>query len=444
MQEKRKFNWMNLLLVLVFVIGLGILLYPNISNFFNEKNSSKATAEYDETVAEMNAEERRQIMESASEYNQTLINDPVGRFADMTSEQKDRYFSELNVDGSGMMCYLKIDKLGVNLPVYHGTTEDVLQHYVGHIEGTSLPVGGIGTHCGLSGHRGLPSAVLFTNLDQLEIGDYFTIIVLGEEHLYRVDQITVVLPDDMSQLAIDPEKDYTTLVTCTPYGVNTHRLMVRGVRVPDEEAEEILEEGETQGKVKWTREKIVNLIAAGMTVLFVGFLIPILLFPVTKSRKIYLRPWDDNIEKVISSAIQVSKDATRANWVTELLAKESDWLASLRRWDETMDYKDVLGNDDPTRPWNNYDYAEDEEAMSKEEKKAKREWDNEVLDKVDQDWKPIDRKFHREAIRYRDVDEIVERGSVEEKDTRVEESIQEEIEIGEQKIAFDKKDKEVL
>lgn len=442
MQEKRKFNYMNLLLILVFAVGLGILLYPNISNFFNEKNSSKAIEEYDETIAEMNAEERRKIMESAVNYNSEISTDPVGRFAKMTAQQKERYFKELNVDGSGMMCYLKIDKLGVNLPVFHGTTEDVLQKYVGHIEGTSLPTGGPGTHAGLSGHRGLPSAVLFTNLDQLEVGDQFSVIVLGEEHVYQIDQILTVLPDDMSPLAIDPNEDYITLVTCTPYGVNTHRLMVRGKRVPPEEEEEIIENGDNTQKVKWTREKIVNIIAITMTALFAGFMLPIWLFPVVPKRKIYLRPWDDNIEKTISSAIKISEEATRANWVMEPLAKASDWLATLRRWDETMVYKEVLSDEDSTRPWNEYEYSEDEQAMSKEEKKAKRQWDDDVLEKVDQDWQPIDRKFHREAIRYRDVDEIYERGSVEDKDTRVEESIEYEKELGHQKLAFHKRDKE--
>ena len=153
---------MNLLLILVFIVGLGILLYPNISDFFNQKNSSKSINEYDETVAQMNEETRKELMEETVSYNEVLKTNPVGRFADMTEDMKEEYYATLNVDGSGMMCYLKIDKLGLNLPVFHGTTEDVLQKYVGHIEGTSLPVGGKGTHIGLSGHRGLPSAVLFT------------------------------------------------------------------------------------------------------------------------------------------------------------------------------------------------------------------------------------------------------------------------------------------
>lgn len=410
MQVKRKFNYMNLLLVLVFGLGLGILLYPNISNFINERNSSKATAEYDETVAQMNEEQRKELMVAANDYNKSLINNPIGRFSDMTKEALEEYMSLLNVDGSGMMCYLKIDKLGVNLPIYHSTEEAVLQHYVGHVEGTSLPVGGLGTHCALSGHRGLPSAVLFTNLDRMEVGDTFTIIVLGEEHLYVVDQITTVLPNDMTQLEIDPEKDFCTLITCTPYGVNTHRLMVRGVRVPDEQKEEIIGESGNE-KIHFTREQIVNIIAGAMTTVFAGFLIPILLFPVVPKKVIALRPWDDNIVKVFDSAISVSEHATRANWAMDDITKEADILSSMRRWDDTLRNKKPLSEEDLERPWNDYDY-EDDTPISKTEQKKYREWDDRVLEKVDQDWSPLDGDAHKEAMRYREIKEIIERGEV--------------------------------
>ena len=320
----RKFNYMNLLLVLVFVVGLGILLYPNISDFFNQRNSSKSISEYDETVAQMNDETRKALFSETESYNTTLQSNPVGRFADMTDEMMEEYKSTLNVDGTGMMCYLKIDKLGLNLPVFHGTTEDVLQKYVGHIEGTSLPIGGKGTHCGLSGHRGLPSAVLFTNLDRMEVGDVFSIIVLGEEHFYQVDQIVTVLPSDMSPLAIDPEMDYVTLVTCTPYGENTHRLMIRGVRIQEEEAEEVLENTDTK-KYGMTREQIVNVIAVGMGSVFLFVALPVLLFPPIAKPKLYLRPWDENIEEVYKAAIKVSEMSTRANWATENVTVEAEF-----------------------------------------------------------------------------------------------------------------------
>lgn len=415
MQEKRKFNYMNLLLILVFMVGLGILLYPNISNFFNERNSSKATTVYDETVAQMNEEKRVEIMSGATDYNSTLQDNPVGRFADMTDAQYEEYMSQLNIDGSGMMCYLKIDKLGVNLPVYHGTTEDILQHYVGHVEGTSLPVGGIGTHCALSGHRGLPSAVLFTNLDRMEVGDYFTIVVVGEEHVYQVDQISTVLPDDLSPLEIDPQKDYCTLITCTPYGVNTHRLMVRGVRIPDEDVDSIVQEPDDSKWFDLTREQIVNVIAVVMTMALFGVLVPIFIFPVVPDRRVILRPWDDNIEKVISAAIEVSEHSTRANWETEDVTREADRLAKLRRWDDTMDYKEPLSEEDNRRPWNDYRYEDETDRdVSKQEQDNYREWDQDVLEKVDQDWKPIDRTAHKRALKYSDVVNVVKRGTPEE------------------------------
>lgn len=428
MQEKREFNYMNLLLILVFLVGLGILLYPNISNYFNERNSSKATTVYDETVAQMNEEKRVEIKTGATNYNTTLLDDPIGRFADMTNAQYEEYMSQLNIDGSGMMCYLKIDKLGVNLPVYHGTTEEVLQRYVGHVEGTSLPIGGLGTHCALSGHRGLPSAVLFTNLDRMEVGDYFTIIVVGEEHVYQVDQITTVLPDDLSPLEIDPHKDYCTLITCTPYGVNTHRLMVRGVRVPDEEVESVMEASTDSKWFDFTREQIVNIIAVVMILALLGVLLPIFIFPVVPSRKVVLRPWDDNIEKVISAAIAVSEHSTRANWETEDVTREADRLAKLRRWDDTMTYKEQLSEEDTDRPWNDYQYEDDiDTVQSEEEQKNYREWDNDVLEKVDQDWEPIDRVAHKRVLKYSDVVKVVERGTPEEQPENLKPYFEEEI-----------------
>lgn len=440
MQQKKSFNYINVLLILVFIVGLGILLYPNISNFFNERNSSKATAQYDETVAQMNEAERQELKSASDDYNDTLMDNPIGRFADMTDAQKAEYDSKLNIDGNGMMCYLKIDKLGVNLPVYHGTSEEVLQHYVGHVEGSSLPTGGIGTHCALSGHRGLPSAVLFTNLDRLEVGDYFTVIVLGEEHLYQVDQISTVLPDDLSPLAIDPEKDYVTLITCTPYGVNTHRLMVRGERISDEEKEHV-DAGVTDDKIHLTREQIVNIIASTMSLGFTGILLWIFLVPVTKKRSVVLRPWDDNIEKVISSAIKVSESATRANWEVENVTLEADKLAKLRRWDETMSHEDALSEEDKDRPWNNYQYQEELDRRSETEEENFREWDNDVLEKVDQDWSPLDREGHKNVMRFSDIKNILERGKVEPPDPDMKEYFDKEIEIGKKILKKSKENK---
>ena len=399
---------MNLLLILVFVVGLGILLYPNISDFFNQRNSSKSISEYDETVAQLNAETRAELFQQSTSYNEVLQSNPVGRFADMTEEMKQEYYSTLNLDGSGMMCYLKIDKLGLNLPVYHGTTEDVLQKYVGHIEGTSMPVGGESTHAGLSGHRGLPSAVLFTNLDRMEVGDVFSIIILGEEHFYQIDQIVTVLPNDLSPLGIEPGMDFVTLVTCTPYGENTHRLMIRGARIQKEQAEQAIEESHDNTGFKMTREQIVNVIAVvmGSVFLFVG--VPILIFPPVAKQHLYLRPWDDNIEEVYKAAIKVSELSTRANWETENVTHEADVLARQRRWDDTLRHTDKLGEDDEERPWDEYDFY-DESVDYSEEQDDLRLWDDKVLEKVDQDWSVFDRIKNKFNIKFTDIPDIIER-----------------------------------
>ena len=430
---------MNLLLVLVFVVGLGILLYPNISDFFNQRNSSKSISEYDETVAQMNEETRKELFSESESYNNTLQSNPVGRFADMTEEMLAEYMSTLNVDGSGMMCYLKIDKLGLNLPVYHGTTEEVLQKYVGHIEGTSLPIGGKGTHCGLSGHRGLPSAVLFTNLDRMEIGDVFSIIVLGEEHFYQVDQIVTVLPNDMSPLAIDPEMDYVTLVTCTPYGENTHRLMIRGVRITTDEADEIIENTDDGTHYGLTREQTVNLIAAimGSIFLFVG--LPLLLFPPISKPKLYLRPWDDNIEEVFKAAIKLSESSTRANWETENVTIEADRLAKLRRWDDTLKHEHKLTEDDEERPWDEYDFYD--EAADYGEEEDVRVWDDKVLEKVDQDWSVFDRIKNKFNLFFADIPDVIERGKPEPPPEDLSPYFKQEINIGEDIVEKSKKGK---
>jgi sortase A len=440
MEPKRKFNYMNLLLILVFVVGLGILLYPNISDFFNQRNSSKSISEYDETVAQLNAETRAELFQESTSYNEVLQTNPVGRFADMTEEMKQEYYSTLNLDGSGMMCYLKIDKLGLNLPVYHGTTEDVLQKYVGHIEGTSMPVGGESTHAGLSGHRGLPSAVLFTNLDRMEVGDVFSIIILGEEHFYQIDQIVTVLPNDLSPLAIEPGMDFVTLVTCTPYGENTHRLMIRGARIQKEQAEQAIEESQENTGFKMTREQIVNVIAVvmGSVFLFVG--VPILIFPPVAKQHLYLRPWDDNIEEVYKAAIKVSELSTRANWETENVTHEADVLARQRRWDDTLRHTDKLGEEDEERPWDEYDFY-DESVDYSEEQDDLRLWDDKVLEKVDQDWSVFDRIKNKFNIKFTDIPDIIERGKVEPPPEDLNPYFKKEINIGEDIVKKSKKGK---
>ena len=223
----------NLLLVLVFVAGLSLLLYPTVSDYWNSFHQSRVVMSYTEQVARLDTADYQSAREAAQAYNATLP-ETRNRFY-MPDDARSLYDSLLNVTGTGVMATLEIPDLGVNLPVYHGTSEAVLQVALGHVEGSSLPVGGAGTHCVISGHRGLPSAKLFSNLDQLPIGGVFLPRVLDETLTYQVDQILVVEPEDMEPLAILPEEDYCTLVTCTPYGINSHRLLVRGTRIETEE-----------------------------------------------------------------------------------------------------------------------------------------------------------------------------------------------------------------
>lgn len=220
----------TLLLVLVFLAGISLLLYPTVSDYWNGLHQSRAIAGYDGAVQELNQTDYERMLAEAQSYNEALRQNPA-RFSPTEAEEK-QYEMLLNVSGTGIMGYVEIPKLGTKLPVYHGTDDAVLQIAIGHIEGSSLPVGGPGTHSVLSGHRGLPSAKLFTNLDQLSEGDVFDLHVLGDVLRYEVDQILVVLPQEMDALAIEEGQDYCTLITCTPYGVNTHRLLVRGHRIP--------------------------------------------------------------------------------------------------------------------------------------------------------------------------------------------------------------------
>lgn len=223
--KKRK---TTIIMVLLFFMGLLILLYPSISDFHNQKVQSKSIVDYETLLKNINDDEYEQIFKDADEYNKNLAKLP-NQFFNYKSVKN--YKKTLNIDDNGMMGYISIDKIKVELPIYHGTSEDVLSKAVGHIEGSSLPVGGIGTHSVLSAHRGLPSSLLFTNLDKLEIGDVFTITILNRTLTYQVDKILIVNPKEITSLKIDKNNDYVTLVTCTPYGINTHRLLVRGKRI---------------------------------------------------------------------------------------------------------------------------------------------------------------------------------------------------------------------
>ena len=224
-----KKNSSTIILLVVFLLGLSLLLYPSFSNYWNSFTSSKAIGSYADQVASMDEDRYQRIWESAYAYNQALTT-RTNQYI-LTEEMNGEYQELLNVGGTGIMGYIEIASLGVSLPIYHGTSDAVLQIAVGHLDWTSLPVGGEGTHCVLSGHRGLPSAKLFTNLDKLVVGDTFILRVLDEILTYEVDQILIVEPHVTENLHIEEGKDYCTLVTCTPYGINSHRLLVRGHRV---------------------------------------------------------------------------------------------------------------------------------------------------------------------------------------------------------------------
>ena len=216
-------------LLALFFIGVGLLVYPSFSDYWNTFHQSRVIMKYADRVSNMNKDEYARLIKEANQYNQEL--QKTGIKWNMTDAEKASYNRYLDFESSGVMGYITIPKINVELPIYHGTSDSILQTSIGHIEGSSLPVGGLGSHTILSGHRGLPSARLFTNLDQLAAGDTFTLTVLNETYTYEVDQIRIVEPTDLSSLQLEPGKDYCTLVTCTPYGVNTHRLFVRGHRV---------------------------------------------------------------------------------------------------------------------------------------------------------------------------------------------------------------------
>ena len=228
-----KKNKSTLILILVFFVGLSVMLYPTISDYVNQLNQSRAVANYAQSVDTMTNADYSAYFDAADALNAQVA---ANENALYRPDQLSGYNETLDITGTGIMGYITIAKIGVELPIYHGTSDSVLQIAAGHLEGTSLPVGGASTHAVISAHRGLPSAKLFTNLDQLEVGDTFTITVLDRVLTYEVDKITIVLPTQTDNLLVADGKDYVTLMTCTPYGINTHRLLVRGRRVetPDQ------------------------------------------------------------------------------------------------------------------------------------------------------------------------------------------------------------------
>ena len=222
----------NILLTLAFVVGIALLAYPSFSDWWNTFHQTRAIAGYTATVANMDREDFDRMWAEAEAFNEYLSK-KTNRF-NLTQEELATYNSILDVTGTGIMGYIDIPSIKISLPIYHGTDESILQIAIGHIAGTSFPIGGEGTHAAVSGHRGLPSARLFTDIDKLQAGDKFLLQMLDRTLTYEVDQIRIVLPQELQDLEIDPYQDYVTLITCTPYGVNTHRLLVRGHRVDND------------------------------------------------------------------------------------------------------------------------------------------------------------------------------------------------------------------
>lgn len=227
-----KKHFSTILLCAFFLAGLSLLLYPTFSNWWNSFTQSRAIVDYDHIVETMDQAEYDRLLNAAREFNLKLAN--RGTMLKMTDAEMEEYNKILDISGTGIMGTIEIPEIKVEYPIYHGTKESVLAIAIGHIAGTSLPIGGNSTHCVLSGHRGLPSARLFTDLDKLAVGDTFVLRVLDEMATYEVDQIRIVLPYEVDELGLEIGEDLCTLVTCTPYGINTHRLLVRGHRVPNE------------------------------------------------------------------------------------------------------------------------------------------------------------------------------------------------------------------
>ena len=223
-----KKNTSTIVLILVFFVGLAVMLYPTISDSINQRHQTQVVNSYNESVDKLSDADYTAYFKAADAFNQAIAADPEALYH---ADRFTSYNSTMDITGTGIMGYITIEKIGVELPIYHGTSDAVLQVAAGHLEGTSLPVGGAGTHAVISAHRGLPSAKLFTHLDQLEVGDTFTITVLDRVLTYEVDKTSIVLPTEVEDLKVTDGKDYVTLMTCTPYGINTHRLLVRGHRV---------------------------------------------------------------------------------------------------------------------------------------------------------------------------------------------------------------------
>jgi len=225
---KKKKKWSTFILLLIFFVGLCVMLYPAVSSYWNSRTQSQAIVDYEQMLENIPKEDYTAYFEKAAHYNTRLaeLTAPLAEY-----QRIDGYFDTLDLSGTGMIGYLTIETIGLELPVYHTTDDDVLGHAAGHLQGSSFPVEGESVHCVVSAHRGLPTATLFTNLDHLELGNTFSFTILDRTITYQVDQIKTVMPDDIRDIGIETGKEYCTLLTCTPYGINSHRLLVRGQRI---------------------------------------------------------------------------------------------------------------------------------------------------------------------------------------------------------------------
>lgn len=233
-KKKKRVSLSTIILLVILLVGLSIMLYPTVSDYWNSFHQTRAINNYDKAVAQLDETDYEKLFAEAESYNQHL--QESGTLFSQSDQLSDEYYRVLDVTGNGIIGYVTIEKIGVELPIYHGTSDSVLNVAAGHIEGSSLPIGGENRHSVLSAHRGLPSAKLFTNLDKMEVGDTFTITVLNRLLTYEVDQILIIEPEQLDALNVEAGQDYCTLMTCTPYGINTHRLLVRGRRVENAEA----------------------------------------------------------------------------------------------------------------------------------------------------------------------------------------------------------------
>lgn len=264
----------TIIMVLFFFIGLIVLMYPTISNLYNQRIESKVIVNYDSIIKNETEESYVNYFNEALKYNQKLLNlnNPL-----ITANTIKNYQDILNINGDGMIGYLTIDKIKLKLPIYHGSDSKVLSRAIGHLEGSSMPIGGLGTHSILSAHRGLPSFKLFTDIDKLEIGDTFIIHILNQQLTYEVDLITIVDPEDTSNLQIELDQDYVTLLTCTPYGINTQRLLVRGHRTANSKTNYITSDAYKISNIK---------VSISLSIGIIFILILVILFKSNKRRSL--------------------------------------------------------------------------------------------------------------------------------------------------------------